>query len=92
MVNLERSESAYILQDKNVAVEGGEIIVRCVVPVVEDDTERFPVFVNIHGGGKPRYSGAAVSLKTRALTFMSQDGQSVALNWTTTSCANFLSI
>ncbi|KAH9852858.1 Alpha/Beta hydrolase protein [Lenzites betulinus] len=44
-------ESAYILQDKKVAVEGGEIIVRCVVPVVEDDTERFPVFVNIHGGG-----------------------------------------
>lgn len=33
-------------------VEGGEIIVRCVVPVVEDAHDTFPVLVNMHGGGK----------------------------------------
>ncbi len=33
-------------------MEGGEITVRTVVPVVEDGHETFPVFVNIHGGGE----------------------------------------
>lgn len=33
-------------------VEGGEIIVRTIVPVVEDEEETFPVLVHIHGGGE----------------------------------------
>ncbi|OJT03100.1 hypothetical protein TRAPUB_6328 [Trametes pubescens] len=44
-------KSAYTLQDEAVAVTGGEIVVRCVVPVVEDMHATFPVLVNIHGGG-----------------------------------------
>ncbi|EIW57056.1 uncharacterized protein TRAVEDRAFT_127653, partial [Trametes versicolor FP-101664 SS1] len=39
------------LRDEAVAVAGGEIVVRCVVPVVEDSDATFPVLVNIHGGG-----------------------------------------
>ncbi|EIW57091.1 uncharacterized protein TRAVEDRAFT_49901 [Trametes versicolor FP-101664 SS1] len=42
----------YSLRDETVAVEGGEIIVRTVVPVVEDEGETFPVLVHIHGGGR----------------------------------------
>lgn len=34
------------------AVEGGEIVIRAVIPVVEDEHETFPVLVHIHGGGK----------------------------------------
>ncbi len=32
-------------------VEGGEIIVRTVVPAVKDESQTFPVLVHIHGGG-----------------------------------------
>lgn len=46
------ADSAYTLRDEAVAVTGGEIIVRCVVPVVEDSHATFPVLVNIHGGGE----------------------------------------
>lgn len=35
-------------------MEGGEITVRTVVPVVEDEHETFPVLVSIHGGGERR--------------------------------------
>lgn len=35
-------------------MEGGEITVRTVVPVVEDERETFPVLVSIHGGGERR--------------------------------------
>ncbi|KAL1938393.1 hypothetical protein VTO73DRAFT_11633 [Trametes versicolor] len=45
------AESAYTLRDQKVAVEGGEITVRTVVPVAEDEHETFPVLVSIHGGG-----------------------------------------
>ncbi|EIW57077.1 uncharacterized protein TRAVEDRAFT_49887 [Trametes versicolor FP-101664 SS1] len=45
------SASAYILRDETVLVEDGEIIIRCVVPVVEDAHDTFPVLVNMHGGG-----------------------------------------
>ncbi|KAH9900673.1 Alpha/Beta hydrolase protein [Cubamyces lactineus] len=41
----------YTVNDYHVSVEGGEISVRCLVPVVGDDRETFPVLVNIHGGG-----------------------------------------
>lgn len=44
-------ESAYTLRDETVAVKNGDITVRTVVPVVADERETFPVFVNIHGGG-----------------------------------------
>ncbi|KAI0632567.1 Alpha/Beta hydrolase protein [Trametes polyzona] len=43
-------DSAYEVQDRMIAVEGGEITVRCLVPVVEDEQETFPVLVNMHGG------------------------------------------
>ncbi|KAJ8454100.1 hypothetical protein ONZ51_g13224 [Trametes cubensis] len=41
----------YTVNNYNVPVEGGEILVRCLVPVVENKDETFPVFVYIHGGG-----------------------------------------
>ncbi|KAI0364164.1 hypothetical protein BV20DRAFT_974744 [Pilatotrama ljubarskyi] len=44
-------DSAYTVRDEIVDVDGGQISVRCLVPVVEDERETFPVFVNIHGGG-----------------------------------------
>ncbi|KAM5545776.1 hypothetical protein V8D89_000814 [Ganoderma adspersum] len=43
--------STYTLKDRNVAVDGGEIPLRCVIPVADDDSQTFPVYVNIHGGG-----------------------------------------
>lgn len=45
-----RTASAYTVQDRHVLVDGGEIVVRCTVPVVEDDDERFPLLFNVHGG------------------------------------------
>ncbi|KAI0351133.1 hypothetical protein OH77DRAFT_1514001 [Trametes cingulata] len=44
-------ESAYTVQDKTVDVDNGRISVRILVPVVNDESATFPVFVNIHGGG-----------------------------------------
>ncbi|KAI0632573.1 Alpha/Beta hydrolase protein [Trametes polyzona] len=44
-------DSVYTLHDRKAPVEGGEITVRCLVPVVEDENETFPVYVNMHGGG-----------------------------------------
>ncbi|KAJ8462286.1 hypothetical protein ONZ51_g11002 [Trametes cubensis] len=44
-------KGTYTVQDHPVAVEGGEISVRSLVPVVEDANETFPVLVFIHGGG-----------------------------------------
>ncbi|KAH9900733.1 Alpha/Beta hydrolase protein [Cubamyces lactineus] len=45
------AKGTYDVQDHLVAVEGGEISVRCLVPVVEDANETFPVLVFMHGGG-----------------------------------------
>ncbi|KAL1942628.1 hypothetical protein VTO73DRAFT_4868 [Trametes versicolor] len=45
------SEAAYTVQDRTISVDDGEFSVRCVVPVVEDKQETFPVLVNVHGGG-----------------------------------------
>lgn len=44
-------ETAYTVQDKTISVDDGEFSVRCIVPVVEDAQETFPVLVNVHGGG-----------------------------------------
>lgn len=44
-------ETAYNVQDKTISVDDGEFSVRCIVPVVEDEQETFPVLVNVHGGG-----------------------------------------
>ncbi|KAI1793713.1 Alpha/Beta hydrolase protein [Ganoderma leucocontextum] len=43
--------STYAVNDRNVTVYGGEIPVRCIIPVSDDDRQTFPVFVHIHGGG-----------------------------------------
>ncbi|EIW58422.1 uncharacterized protein TRAVEDRAFT_124132, partial [Trametes versicolor FP-101664 SS1] len=45
------AENAYDVQDRKVPVDDGEITVRCIVPVVADERETFPVLVNMHGGG-----------------------------------------
>ena len=42
---------AYTLTDHTVPVDGGEITVRCLIPIVDDEEEKFPVLVNLHGGG-----------------------------------------
>ncbi|KAI0776521.1 Alpha/Beta hydrolase protein [Trametes elegans] len=45
-------DSAYTVRDYPVPVEGGEISVRAVVPIVADAPgETFPVLVHLHGGG-----------------------------------------
>ena len=44
-------EDTYTVNDYAVPVEGGEILVRCLVPVVQGKQERFPVLVYLHGGG-----------------------------------------
>ncbi|KAI0328847.1 hypothetical protein GY45DRAFT_1419728 [Cubamyces sp. BRFM 1775] len=41
----------YTVTDRPIPVEGGEISVRTLVPVVADQNETFPVIVYIHGGG-----------------------------------------
>ncbi|KAI0657072.1 Alpha/Beta hydrolase protein [Cubamyces menziesii] len=43
--------NTYTVTDYPVSVEGGEISVRCLVPVADDQGVTFPVLVNIHGGG-----------------------------------------
>lgn len=45
------AENAYNVQDRKVSVDDEEITVRCIVPVVADERETFPVLVNMHGGG-----------------------------------------
>ena len=57
-------EDAYTVNDYLVPVEGGEILLRCLVPVVGDDRETFPVLVNIHGGGS--FLGLALAVWKRA--------------------------
>ncbi|KAL1948272.1 hypothetical protein VTO73DRAFT_12347 [Trametes versicolor] len=42
--------STYAVQDRVVPVEGGEVTVRCTVPVNEDEGMTFPLLFNIHGG------------------------------------------
>ena len=50
-------ESAYIVQDQDVACsDGAKILVRCIIPVTDDPEERFPLYFNIHGGGEWRRS------------------------------------
>ena len=44
--------STYTVKDSTVTVDGGEILVRCIIPVGEDDGQTVPVYVNIHGGGE----------------------------------------
>ncbi|KAH9900683.1 Alpha/Beta hydrolase protein [Cubamyces lactineus] len=44
------SEDTYTLTDHIVPVDGGEITVKCIIPIVSD-RETFPVLVNLHGGG-----------------------------------------
>ena len=46
-----RTASAYSVEDRTVTVDGGEIVVRCITPLVSDEAQTFPVLVNIHGGG-----------------------------------------
>ncbi|KAH9885085.1 Alpha/Beta hydrolase protein [Cubamyces lactineus] len=43
--------NAYTVTDHPVQVEGGEISVRCLVPMVDDQNETLPVLFYIHGGG-----------------------------------------
>ncbi|RPD55188.1 hypothetical protein L226DRAFT_539125 [Lentinus tigrinus ALCF2SS1-7] len=43
--------SSYVVEDKFIPGPGGDILVRCVVPVVEDKDRKFPVMLWIHGGG-----------------------------------------
>ncbi|KAH9900681.1 Alpha/Beta hydrolase protein [Cubamyces lactineus] len=44
-------DDAYTLADHSIPVEGGQITMRCLVPVVPDETETFPLLFNMHGGG-----------------------------------------
>ncbi|KAL1938381.1 hypothetical protein VTO73DRAFT_11621 [Trametes versicolor] len=44
--------STYRFRDETVVVDGGEIIVRSVIPVVDNESETFPVLVHVHGGGR----------------------------------------
>ncbi|KAI0351134.1 hypothetical protein OH77DRAFT_1430159 [Trametes cingulata] len=44
-------ESAYTVLNRTVEVDDGQFSVRCLVPVVADERETFPVLVYIHGGG-----------------------------------------
>ncbi|EIW57076.1 uncharacterized protein TRAVEDRAFT_49886 [Trametes versicolor FP-101664 SS1] len=71
------SESTYTLRDETVAVEDGEIIVRNVVPVVEDERETFPVLVNIHGGG---WSVGSIGLDDYFLRKLSVDLKLITVN------------
>ncbi len=49
--------SSYILQDKRIPGNGGNILVRCVTPAVEDGNKKFPVLVYVHGGCTYTYLG-----------------------------------
>ncbi|KAI0364166.1 hypothetical protein BV20DRAFT_974747 [Pilatotrama ljubarskyi] len=44
-------ESAYTIKDETVDVDGGHILVTCLVPVVDHEHETFPLLVWYHGGG-----------------------------------------
>ncbi|KAH9945361.1 Alpha/Beta hydrolase protein [Epithele typhae] len=44
-------DSAYTLRDNVVAVEGGEVLVRCITPASEGGQVMFPLYFNMHGGG-----------------------------------------
>ena len=44
--------STYTVNDRTVIVDGAEIPVRCIIPVADDDSRRFPLFVHFHGGGE----------------------------------------
>ncbi|KAI0053263.1 hypothetical protein FA95DRAFT_1552779 [Auriscalpium vulgare] len=46
-----RTDAKYSVKDHTVAVEGGEIIVRVVIPEPIEPTQTFPVLVWFHGGG-----------------------------------------
>ena len=48
------------MKDSTVTVNGGEILVRCIIPVGEDDGQTVPVYVNVHGGGE--YSSLTLDL------------------------------
>lgn len=50
------AETAYRVLDKMIPVNGGEIPLRLIVPVVADEAETFPVFVNLHGGGESEWT------------------------------------
>ncbi|OJT04385.1 AB hydrolase superfamily protein B1A11.02 [Trametes pubescens] len=71
------AESTYTLQDETMVVVGGEIIVRTVVPVVEDEGETFPVLVNIHGGG---WSVGSIGLDDYFLRKLSVDLKLTTVN------------
>ncbi|RDX42432.1 hypothetical protein OH76DRAFT_105445 [Lentinus brumalis] len=43
--------STYMVEDKHIRVENGEIRVRCLVPISNDQSATFPVMVWFHGGG-----------------------------------------
>ncbi|GBE82847.1 AB hydrolase superfamily protein [Sparassis crispa] len=45
------AESAYRVEDHKIAVEDGEITVRCLTPTTGDAEERFPLLIWFHGGG-----------------------------------------
>ncbi|KAI0328848.1 hypothetical protein GY45DRAFT_1372084 [Cubamyces sp. BRFM 1775] len=45
------ADNAYVVTDHHIPVEGGEIAARCLVPMVDDESETFPVLLYIHGGG-----------------------------------------
>ncbi|KAH9855361.1 Alpha/Beta hydrolase protein [Lenzites betulinus] len=44
-------ESTYVVQDRLIPVEGGEITIRTVVPADEDPNATFPILFKQHGGG-----------------------------------------
>ncbi|KAJ7710410.1 Alpha/Beta hydrolase protein [Mycena rosella] len=46
------AESSYDILDRNIVVDGGEILVRCIRPVPrEHEGKEFPILVWFHGGG-----------------------------------------
>ncbi|KAJ7710494.1 hypothetical protein B0H17DRAFT_1027141 [Mycena rosella] len=45
------TESSYDILERNIAVDGGEILVRCIRPVPrEHEGKEFPILVWFHGG------------------------------------------
>ncbi|KAJ6566623.1 Alpha/Beta hydrolase protein [Mycena capillaripes] len=45
------TDSTYTIENHKVAVEGGKIDVRVIIPSPEDNRQEFPVLVWFHGGG-----------------------------------------
>ena len=63
-------------------MQGAQITVRCVTPVVGDEGKTFPVYVYIHGGGKAlTVCGGWSRLMTCGYV---QADASEASSWTTT--------